>query len=1036
MFPETSSAQGRENPTPPPLPARQEVGHARLIREVRSHARRQLWLRGALWGISAALLLLTAAAFAALASPLVGRLLAFAAPLAFLGLLLFHGIWVAFSQVGDDPRAARLAGGRLPSLSFDLLAAVELRRALGRADGFSKQLARAFLEQVDAQAGAADVRLVVDGRRVRPAAAALSGALLLGCAAIVAWPSAFLRGARAALRVEETPVGQAREPITGDVELTYRYPAYTGLAPRTVPGTSGEVSAPAGTEVQISTRADREVARAELVVNGKSVPLGVSGGRDLSGSFVVDKPGHYHFAFQKRSGKVAARGPEVPIHVETDAAPQVKLVSPLDELEIDPGESVTLRYDASDDYGLSKLELVFRPPGKSEDQRVPLKHDEGRRSKGQYVWDVGALELEPGQRVTYFLEVRDNDEVEGHKKGVSRTQSLKLYSAAEHRREAVRKAERLWERMVLHLADRLEGPDRAPEKDLGRVSAAQSVDASAFQLATDLLEAARELSAQRDSPEELYAALVNIGEATRKMAMGTSDARRMFLRFHRARGLELDGARRLVQAAVAEIAGTERNVLYLESLLDRQKMRELRELALQLQRDRRELASLIEQFRQTKDEKLKEDILREVQRMRERIDELMRRMGELAKGIRDEHLNQEALRELMRERDLSSALDEMERLLREGKVEEALAKLQELAMQMEEMLQQLEDAEEDAAAEQNPELTRKFQKFIDELRDTAAEQKELAERTKEIRDRYKEQLKERLSQRGKTLKEELLRKAEEVAKDYQSLSPEQLPRADQHLELAQSELENLKNALKVEDYDLAALAAARAKEAARRLADEGDNQRRLDERFQNPPEVQQQSRKMAERLRHDATKVEEIDRKLQDLFPPPGSMLSEEDREELRQMSGEQRGLERRAQGLQQRMEEMDQLAPIFGEEAQEQMGQISERMGGASQRLEMRDPSRGHGEQKAALDQLQQFQRQMQQSKGRGGKGGGLPLPMMAGRRRGWGHHDQERVEIPDEEQFQAPKELRKDLLEAMKQGAPDRYRDQVKRYYEELVK
>ena len=39
--------------------------------------------------------------------------------------------------------------------------------------------------------------------------------------------------------VAKSPAAQAQvEPITGDIELTYRYPAYTGLAQRTVPGTN------------------------------------------------------------------------------------------------------------------------------------------------------------------------------------------------------------------------------------------------------------------------------------------------------------------------------------------------------------------------------------------------------------------------------------------------------------------------------------------------------------------------------------------------------------------------------------------------------------------------------------------------------------------------------------------------------------------------------------------------------------------------------------------------------------------------------
>jgi hypothetical protein len=62
---------------------------------------------------------------------------------------------------------------------------------------------------------------------------------------------------------------------------------------------------------------------------------------------------------------------------------------------------------------------------------------------------------------------------------------------------------------------------------------------------------------------------------------------------------------------------------------------------------------------------------------------------------------------------------------------------------------------------------------------------------------------------------------------------------------------------------------------------------------------------------------------------------------------------------------------------------------------------------------------------------------PMRTQRNR-WGRGDasHEKVELPDEDPNQPPREFRKDVMDAMKQGAPDKYKDQNKRYYEELVK
>jgi len=239
----------------------------------------------------------------------------------------------------------------------------------------------------------------------------------------------------------------------------------------------------------------------------------------------------------------------------------------------------------------------------------------------------------------------------------------------------------------------------------------------------------------------------------------------------------------------------------------------------------------------------------------------------------------------------------------------------------------------------------------------------------------------------------------------------------------------------VEDYDLAAEAAARAERSSAEVSAQAEMKKQLDQRYGNPSEAGQ-SKQLAERMTKNAQRIQEINQKLQQLFPPPGSMLSEADREQLGQQSGEERQLQRKAQGLQQRMDEMSQMAPVFGDDSSDQMAQIARRMAEASQRLESRDPNRGYNEQKAALEELQKFQQRMKeaQSKGKGSRG--LPLPMYAGNRSGdlGPSTSQEPVPIPGPDQ--APKEFRKDLLDAMKQGAPEKYKDQVKRYYEELVK
>ena len=44
--------------------------------------------------------------------------------------------------------------------------------------------------------------------------------------------------------------------------------------------------------------------------------------------------------------------------------------------------------------------------------------------------------------------------------------------------------------------------------------------------------------------------------------------------------------------------------------------------------------------------------------------------------------------------------------------------------------------------------------------------------------------------------------------------------------------------------------------------------------------------------------------------------------------------------------------------------------------------------------------------------------------------------VRIPGADESTAPRAWRQELLDAMKEKAPERFRDEVRRYYEELVK
>ncbi|MCA3012445.1 MAG: DUF4175 family protein [Myxococcaceae bacterium] len=1025
-------------PLAPPRPAPKGRGLG-LIHEVRLAQTRRLRLQGAFYGASAFISLTFAGALVANARPGAGVALLALGPLVALTCFAVFGVWLVRRRLGDDERTARLLAERAPDLSLDLLAAVELSRALGRRDDFSPELARAFLDDVDRRATRHSVSSLLDPRPLRTAAGTLSATLLAAAITLGMVAEHVVAGVVKAFAPRQVEAVRKREPITGDVKLTYQYPEYTGLERRTVEGTAGDVSAPAGTEVTFETRADRDVDEAVLVVNGAPVPLTVKG-RALSGRFVLEASGQYHVAFMD-GRSVEAEGPDLPIVVEVDAAPRVQLTAPDELLELDAKTTaVKLQYEASDDFGLQGLELVYKPAGGVE-TRVALPLDEARAARGTFGWNVAALGLKPGGEVRYFVEAKDGNTVRGPQKGVSKTQVLKLYSAAEHRREALRKAEALWERLVAHLADRQESADRVAPLTVQAVTAGLPLDERAAQLAKDLLALADALGEERDPMPDLVAALSIIGKEldvdTRLLTQ-----RRASLRRNAA--LARDGAFdpalsfALTSRLAADLAGSEKNVLYLEALLDRARLTAIRELAQELKEERRELTRLVEEFQKTNDPAVRDALLEQMQELKARMRELQQRMAEMARGLRDEFMNEEALSELADEENLDAPLDEIERLVREGKADEALKKMQELSMQLDEMFDRLEEGAETAEQNADPELAKAFQAFSQELEATAAEQQQLADQTRGLREKARAAAKERIARQGEPLKRELSQKLDEIERSFQADLPD---RASQRLEEQQQKaLQNLRNtrqALEANDFDLAAESARELSERAQDLERTALDQAALDRAVQLPEALQRESRKLAERTARDARRAQEVADRLDALFPPPSQSLDAAEQQQLKAIAKQQQKLGEKGEQLKQQMSELSSRAPLFDDEAKQQLDQAAQRMGSAGERLDGKDVGRGASDQQGALQALQQLQQQLQQAEQRGGKGqGGLPRPLRP-RRSGSGRQAaNQKVEIPDEDPGANPREFRKDVMDAMKQGAPDRYREQNKKYYEELVK
>jgi soluble cytochrome b562 len=924
-----------------------------------------------------------------------------------------------------------------------LRSAVELNQALQRGDaGFSAELARAHITQVAADVIALDLDEALPRTRQWQGLGALGGGLLVLvlCAALA--PRFFSRAFLGLFRAQAEAtslVEKLAEPITYDIELVYKYPDYTGLPAKTVLGTGGEISALAGTQVELKTRADRDVVQASVVVGSQAQPLAVQDKRALSGTLLVRAPGSYRFRFSDKSGSPVAEGPPIPIAVEADQAPKVTLSAPERELEVDPKGTATLRYEASDDYGLASLELVYRVGNAKVEQRVGLLHEKSpRRTSGSYAWQMPTLHLAAGDRVTYWVEAKDGNTVTGPGKGKSREQVLKVYSEAEHHRAALQRVDKLWEKLVVQLADTLEQPDRVARPEPAQVAAGASFDQHAFELVGELHDTAVDLRRDKAIPPELGRTLENIATSLGTTTHALSDSRTAFAR--------QPLSTRLASRAQDQIVELEKDTVYLEKLLDHRRLEDLQALSKELSGMRRDLQGLMEKYQKAPDEQTKVAIQDEVSRMKERIADLMSRMSELQRSIHDEHLNQEAMKQLSEQKSMMGQLDKVQQLIDQGKMDEAMKELQKLGDQMDQLDRGLKNDGQKFDEQQDPELAEKFNKFKEDLKGLTEQERAVEKAARTLRGKSQENFDKELARKGEKFAEQLRAKVAQSKAALDKANPGPGPqRYAEDLQRAEDSLDVLDRALAGKDYEAASDAAAQAAELQQRLAADMKQDSLRARKYPGWPGAADPDAlaKAADQANQALPPVREVQKELADLFPKGPQQLSPSEQEAMSKLQSQQQKLQEQARDVQKQMDELGQKAPIFSPGMKADMQGAGKQMQQAQQSMGQRDPAGSALHAGGAGDKLEKLGQAVKDATKGGGKGGqGMLLPSSdsqgEGQEDGEGGHTQdnpEKVELPGQNAGD-PDALRKDVMDAMKHSAPARYQDQVKKYYEEIVK
>ena len=899
------------------------------------------------------------------------------------------------------------------------------------------------------------------------------------------------------LRTQTYSISVVILPEVGDVSVKYIYPSYTGLSELKVEKTSGDLEALLGTQVQMTLKANKPIRKGFLLTDdGKRLPLKIEKDLYLEGGLVLTGERVYWVEVEDTQGYTNPSPIKHYIKTLLDNPPQIKIIAPGCDLTISEKSEVKLAYEASDDFGLSQIDLVYQKlTGETYDSMKPgrIRIERFQPSVGQklldYQWELEKLDLHPGELISYYLEAWDNDTISGPKSSLSQTYYLEVFSYLKEHEDIEQMEHHFREEILRILGDQIVAKSRVEDwSETQGVEELKSIHADQGRiekLTEDLLNYLKELLPRMEADPlgnfQVYSEYKNMEGNLQylkdeKMAEVLSTMSEAVKATRADRKEYMEKVKNNQEEIISEL---EKMSLLAQDLLQDERMRDVLGTAQELLESQADLAQKLEEMGKEIDKHKLEELKKSLAEISKLMAKLVKSLSQLPQTLPEEFINQDAIKSLELG-EMSSDIEKMADKIAKGDLEAALNIAKNLLKTLSSTMAIMQ-----AAANQVPsfgkssQLSQKANEYSLELERLIAEEKELIDRTNQLDKKRLEALfkkQESLLKKLAKLQEEVIKEAKKLQGNlkeklnyikaypaiYQNLSVV-LRRMEEVLseltgetprrarELLKKSIEYLNNMLgaldkftikiekekeKISD-ELSKL--SKEKEKEEELTPQEKSLLSLRENWEGKERDTFETREKIVDLRE---KEEEIAKLLE--FEEEGiEVFKKEDLLELETLAKKQKELENRTGKLKQKLEELSGKTSAIGPEIISNMEKASSAMDEASGELEEKKTEPALEKEREALYYLAQGKEGLAAASKKlteMAKKGGKPLVgflqprggTLPGGRMGF---REGYVKIPEAHEYQPPKEFRQELLEALKEKYPEIYKELIKQYYRRLT-
>jgi hypothetical protein len=287
-------------------------------------------------------------------------------------------------------------------------------------------------------------------------------------------------------------------PEITQLKVTLGFPAYIGRRQEEITN-AGNIEIPEGTKItwRIGTEFAKK-AKISFASSGDLVDMQLVDNEIFTINKRFNNPDQYAIILENESSKNRDKI-SYSIEVIKDQYPEIIVENLQDSVLY---KSILLGGQVKDDYGISELSLNYERElstgvSKKNSIKIPISRERPQQNFF-YTWSGDSLNLKPGEKITYYFQVWDNDGVNGRKSTRSSTYTFSLPSEEQlkgdisHQQES---AENKFDKSLQKAKDLKHSIDEAQQKLRGK----QSLDWQDKKLLEDLINQKQKLDQAIDN---------------------------------------------------------------------------------------------------------------------------------------------------------------------------------------------------------------------------------------------------------------------------------------------------------------------------------------------------------------------------------------------------------------------------------------------------------------------------------------------------------------------------------------------------------